>query len=60
MKFPKIQNEPPPKGKRSIRNTVWGNCNAYVGGKFWKTIGETYGVGTEEAAAAWLDGSDNT
>lgn len=47
-----------PKGKRSIRNTVWGNTNGYIGGRFWKTIGTTYAVGTEEDAQAFLDGRD--
>ena len=48
-----------PAGKRTIRDTVWGNTNAYVAGRFWKTIGPTYKVGTAEAAQAFLDGKDD-
>lgn len=51
--------EKAPAGKRSVRANVWGNVNAYVSGRFWKTIGPTYAVGTDEAVAAWLDGSDD-
>lgn len=47
-----------PSGKRSVRETVWGNTNAYVSGRFWKTIGPTYAVGTEEAAQAFLNGTE--
>lgn len=59
MQLPDIENPKPPKGKRSIRETVYGNTNAYVSGRFWKTLGETYGVGTKNAVEAWLDGTDN-
>ena len=48
--------EPAPKGKRSIRETKWGNTNAHISGRFWRTIGPTYGVGVEEEAAAFLAG----
>lgn len=54
-------NETPeqvPAGKRSIRETVYGNTNAYVGRRFWKTLGPTYAAGTAEAAAEWLAGND--
>ena len=54
-----IPKEETPEGKRSIRETKWGNTNAYVGGKFWKTIGPTYAVGTEEAAERFLNGKDD-
>lgn len=54
-----MPRETAPKGKRTIRRTVWGNTNAYIGGKFWKTIGPTYAVGTEEDAQAFLDGRDD-
>jgi hypothetical protein len=50
------EKETAPKGKRSIRISVYGNTNAYISGRFWKTIGPTYAVGTEEDAAAWLRG----
>ena len=49
------QPEPTPKGKRSIRETVWGNTSGYVSGKFWITFGPTYAVGTAETAKAWLE-----
>jgi len=47
-----------PAGKRSVRETRWGNTNAYVGGRFWKTLGITYAAGTDEAAADFLAGRD--
>lgn len=51
--------EKTPKGKRAIRETVWGNTNGYVSGRFWKTFGPTYGVGVQEEAQAWLEGKDD-
>lgn len=50
--------ETAPKGKRSIRANVWGNTNAYISGRFWKTIGPTYAVGTDDDAQAFLNGED--
>ena len=47
-----------PPGKRWVRETVWGNTNAYVGRKFWKTLGTIHEVGTAEAVKEWLDGQD--
>lgn len=47
-----------PAGKRSVRETVYGNTNAYVSGRFWKTLGPTYEAGTAEAAADFLAGKD--
>ena len=47
------------KGKRSIRTTKWGNVNAHISGKFWKTIGPQYGIGVDEDAQAFLDGKDD-
>lgn len=58
MELPKIPQDPVPNGKRTVRETVWGNTNAYVGGRFWKTLGATHDVGTKEAAARWLNGED--
>lgn len=55
-KMPKVET---PKGKRSVRSNVWGNTNAYIGGRFWKTIGPQYAVGTEEDAQRFLDGLDD-
>ena len=51
--------EAAPKGKRRVHANVWGNTNAYIGGRFWKTIGPTYAVGTEERAAAFLAGTED-
>lgn len=48
--------EAAPKGKRSVRTNIYGNTNAYISGRFWKTIGMTYAVGTDEAAAAFIAG----
>lgn len=45
-----------PAGKRRVHANVWGNTNAYVGGRFWKTLGSTYAVGTDEAVAEFLNG----
>ena len=45
-----------PKGKRSIRTTAYGNTNAHISGRFWRTIGPTYGVGVEEEAERFLRG----
>lgn len=53
-----IRKEAPPKGKRTVRENRWGNTNGYIGGRFWKTIGPTYAVGTEEAAKDFLEGKD--
>lgn len=58
MKLPTTPQEPTPKGKRSIKETAWGNTNGYVSGRFWITFGPTYGAGVEEAAQAWLKGEE--
>jgi hypothetical protein len=50
------QPETIPAGKRSVRANVWGNVNAYVGGRFWATLGQQYAVGTDEAVAEFLNG----
>ena len=47
-----IKKQPVPNGKRSVRETVWGNVNAYVSGRFWKTLGPAYSVDIEEKKAA--------
>ena len=51
-----VKREAAPKGKRTIRETRWGNTQAYIGGRFWRTIGRTYAVGTAEDADAFLAG----
>lgn len=45
-----------PKGKRRVHSNRWGNTNAYIGGKFWRTIGPTYSAGVEAEADAFLRG----
>ena len=49
--------EPTPKGKRSTRANVWGNTNAYVSGRFWVTLGQTYAAGTDDRVVAFLSGA---
>jgi hypothetical protein len=44
-----------PAGKRSVRENRWGNTNAYVSGRFWKTLGPTYAVGTDQAVEEFLN-----
>lgn len=43
-----------PKGKRTVKANRWGNTNGYIAGRFWETLGPTYAVGTEQAAADFL------
>jgi hypothetical protein len=35
-----MTEEATPKGKRTIRTTVRGSVNGYIGGKFWVSLGE--------------------
>lgn len=56
--LPLAHPEKAPKGKRSVRENRWGNTNAYISGRFWKTIGRTYDAGTAEDAEAFLRGDD--
>lgn len=49
-----IEQEPTPKGKRSIKRSVYGNLNGYVSGRYWVTFGESYDPNAEEDAEAWL------
>lgn len=55
FQFPNIEREKPPRGKRSIVRTVYGNTNGYVSGRYWKTFGPTYDAGVEEEATDWLN-----
>lgn len=59
MNLPQLDNPPPPKGKRGVRLSVYGNVNAYVAGKFWKTLGTRDSFEIEARKAAWLNGEDN-
>lgn len=54
--LPELPQEPAPKGKRSIRETKWGNTNAHIAGRFWRTIGPTYAAGVAEEAEQFLKG----
>lgn len=55
-RLPNLPREKAPAGKRSVRETVWGNTNAYIGGRFWRTIGSTYDVGVADEAERFLRG----
>lgn len=50
-----FEPEVAPPGRRSVRQNVWGNVNAYVSGRFWKTLGPAYSVGIDEAVEEWLN-----
>lgn len=56
MRLPKIEQPAAPAGKRRVRETVWGNTNAYISGRFWRTIGPTYSAGVSDEANAFLRG----
>ena len=52
-----MRNNPPaPKGKRTIRRTIYGNVKGYIGGRYWDTFGHSYDPVAEERAAAFLAG----
>ena len=46
--------EATPKGKRSVRRSVYGNLNGYVSGRFWVSFGEAFDGPAEREAEAWL------
>ncbi len=52
----RIEQETPPKGKRSIRKTVYGNTNGYIAGRFWACLGATHDPATIDAEAEFLAG----
>jgi hypothetical protein len=54
-----VKLESAPEGKRTIRENRWGNTQAYIGGRFWRTIGPTYTVGMAESADAFLAGLED-
>ena len=58
MKLRNLPLEPIPAGKRSVKNNVWGNCNAYVGGRFWDCLGVSYSAAAEERAELFLAGEE--
>lgn len=55
MNLPDIAQQPTPKGKRSVRRTVWGNLNGYVSGKFWITFGDAFDQESQRKAEAWVN-----
>lgn len=48
-------SENTPKGKRTIRQNIYGNLNGYVSGKFWCTFGDAYFAPNQRDAEAWLN-----
>ena len=57
MQLPKINQEPTPKGKRSVRWNIYGNWVGYVSGKRWKEFGCQ--PWSEREANEWLEGKEN-
>lgn len=51
-------NEPTPKGKRSVRRSVYGNLNGYVSGRFWHSFGDAFTPCNQREADAWLAGGE--
>ena len=56
MQLPKINLEETPKGKRTLKTTIYGNLVGYVGGKRWEEFGDCYSECNKNVAAAWLTG----
>ena len=48
-----IQAEQVPAGKRTLRRTVYGSIQGYVGRKFWCNFGDAYDPCAEADAKAW-------
>ena len=44
-----------PAGKRTLRRTVRGSLNGYVGGKFWCNFGDMFDSWAESQAQAWVE-----
>tara|TARA_R110000851_G_scaffold327028_1_gene496175 strand:+ start:313 stop:477 length:165 start_codon:yes stop_codon:yes gene_type:complete len=44
-----------PTGKRTIRTTVRGSVNGYIGGKFWVILGERDNPHTDTLAQDFLE-----
>jgi hypothetical protein len=49
-----MKTEITPTGKRTIRTTVRGSVNGYIGGKFWVSLGERENPHTDTLAAEFL------
>ena len=52
-----MTNETTPKGKRTVRTTVRGSVNGYIGGRFWVSFGERDNPHTDTLAAEFLAGA---
>ena len=52
-----MTDETTPAGKRTIRTTVRGSVNGYIGGKFWVSLGERENPHTETLAEEFLTGA---
>lgn len=50
------QTEQAPKGKRTVRRSVYGNLNGYIGGRFWVCIGNAFFKPDQELAERWACG----
>ena len=45
-----------PKGKRTVRRTVYGNLHGYIGGRYWVALGDAFFEPDQELAEAWKRG----
>lgn len=45
-----------PKGKRTVRRTIYGNINGYIGGRFWLCLGDAFSKYDREQAERWVRG----
>jgi hypothetical protein len=54
MRYPEYQTEQVPAGKRTIRRTVHGSIQGYVGGRFWCNFGDAYDTCAEADANDWV------
>lgn len=45
-----------PKGKRTIRRSIYGNLNGYVSGRFWAYLGNAFSDYDQEQAMRWQNG----
>jgi hypothetical protein len=52
-----MTSETTPSGKRTIRTTIRGSVNGYIGGKFWVSLGERENPHTDTLADEFLKGA---
>tara|TARA_R110000850_G_scaffold907_3_gene5259 strand:- start:1715 stop:1894 length:180 start_codon:yes stop_codon:yes gene_type:complete len=50
-----MTSETTPSGKRTIRTTVRGSVNGYIGGKFWVSLGERDNPHTDTLTQDFLE-----